>query len=169
MVRAFWPCNGNQVLTVLPGTNIDGATGLPYSPSTTAAGTIYYRVVVSDTNSGCSDPESNGVSVTVLEDAGLSIVLDNAEVCIDGTATLTATLTNGSASLVMQWQSSADNVNWNNIVGETGLSYSAPTTAVGTTWYRITATDTISGCGDPESNSVSVTVVEDVTASVSGE
>ncbi|MDX1407135.1 MAG: hypothetical protein R3330_03350, partial [Saprospiraceae bacterium] len=147
-------------------TNIPGQTGTTYSPPTNAAGTTYFRVVVSDTNSGCADPESNGVSVTVLEDATLTMTLDNAEVCIGGSATLTATLSNGSASLTLQWQSSPDNSTWSDIAGETGLTYNAPTGSVGTTWYRIVASDTLSGCADPASNSASVTVVEDVTASI---
>jgi hypothetical protein len=58
--------------------------------------TIQGRII--DPNSGCSEPFSNIATVIVQPNAVVNITLNNAEVCIDGDATLTATITGGSSS-----------------------------------------------------------------------
>jgi hypothetical protein len=158
-----WQSSGDDVIF----TNIPGATASTYAAPTTIADLTYYRVVITDVNSGCSEPTSNSVSVLVVEDATVDVSVNNAEVCIDGDATLTADVTGGSSAFTYQWQSSEDDIDFNNIAGATDGTYSAPTAAAGLTWYRVVITDVNSGCSDPTSNSVSVLVVEDATVSVS--
>ncbi|MDX1409462.1 MAG: hypothetical protein R3330_15045, partial [Saprospiraceae bacterium] len=147
-------------------TPIGGATALTYNAPTGIPGATYYRLVVSDTSSSCGDPTSAGVLVTVQPDASVSVAVDNAEVCVDGSAILTATVSGGSSAIQYQWQESPNNVAWANIAGATTSTYSAPTAAPGITYYRVLVTDTLSGCFDPISGSVSVTVVPDASISV---
>jgi hypothetical protein len=153
-----------------PFTDISGETDGVYIAPTTAAGLKYYRVVVSDPSNGCTEPISNVVSVLVNPDAVITVSLDNTEVCVGGSATITAVLTGGSSLATMQWQnSSSAGGPFVNIPGATNLTYSAPTTLVGTTYYRAEVSDPNSDCAEPISDVVSVTVyadaVIDVTAS----
>ena len=66
----------------------------------------YYRVNVTDDNSGCSDPTSQPVIVTVLDDPTVNVTIPDVEVCIGAVATLTANISGGSGALTIQWQSS---------------------------------------------------------------
>ena len=150
-------------------TDIPGQTSLTYSPSTAVAGTTQYRVRVIDISSGCSQPFSNISTVVVQNNATVSITVSNSEVCIDGSALLTATVTGGSTGITLQWQSSPNNVTWTNISGATSSTYNAPTSVAGTTWYRIQVTDSQPLCADPASNSLSVLVRPDPTVSVSAQ
>ncbi|HJW29827.1 MAG TPA: hypothetical protein VJ508_11380, partial [Saprospiraceae bacterium] len=153
---------------VLNGTwnDIPGATGVTYSAPTTVSGTTQYRARIVETASGCSVPFSNIVSVVIREDATVTVSVNNSEVCVGGSAVITAVVTGGSSAMTFQWQSSTDNTNWTDIVGANSTSYSAPTNTPGVTYYRIVITDNLSGCSDPVSGSVSVTVVPDATVSL---
>src|SRR5690606_29241033 len=105
---------------------------------TTTAGTFYYRVQVVDQTSGCETPASEEVTVVVRPDAQISATVDNAEVCIGGSATLTAVLSGGSSSATLQWESSeTSGGTFTPISGETNTTYHAPTTTAGTTFYRV--------------------------------
>jgi uncharacterized protein (UPF0179 family) len=155
--------------TTGPWTDVSGATGTTYNAPSGTAGTFYYRVRVIDNGSGCADPNSNAVTVLVRDDAQISIVVDNAEVCIDGTANLTATLTNGSTQASLQWQIGTSSTGpWTDIGGQTNTIYSASTSTAGIYYYRVRVIDPLNGCSIPNSNVVTVTVREDaeVTADV---
>jgi zinc transporter ZupT len=145
---------------------IGGATDMTYSAPTVVAGLTWYRVVITDTNSGCSDPVSADLLVTVVEDATVDVSVNNAEVCIDGDATLTANVSGGSSVFTYQWESSMDNASWSPVIGATNMTYNAPTNAVGVRYYRVQITDTNSDCSDPLSSSVSVTVVADALVNI---
>ncbi|MDX1408469.1 MAG: hypothetical protein R3330_10060, partial [Saprospiraceae bacterium] len=147
-------------------TSIPGATDTTYVADTSVPGSTYYRVVATDTLSDCSDPTSASVLVLVVPDATVTVTLDNAEVCVGGSVELTANLVGGSSALQLQWQSSPDDATWTNIPGATDTTFSAPTTSADVTYYQVIVTDTLSGCSDPVSNSVQVTVVEDATVSI---
>jgi chitinase len=97
----------------------------------------------------------------------VSISASNSEVCVGGTSIITALITGGSSGMILQWQSSTDNFNWNDIPGANSTSYNAPTSSPGTTYYRIVITDPLSDCSDPVSTSVSVLVQPDATVSLS--
>src|SRR5690606_28296705 len=108
------------------------------------------------------------VTVVVRPDAVVSIDLDNADVCIGGVATLTATKTGGSSLAKYQWEnSSSQGGPWLPIPGATNASYSAPTTDVSVIYYRVKIDDPGSDCADPASNIVSVTVHDDAEVTVS--
>jgi hypothetical protein len=91
-------------------------------------GTIYYRIRVIDALSDCADPNSNVVSVLVRPDATVTASINNAEICVGGSATLSATLTGGSALASLQWQTSASSTGpWSDISGATGTTYNPAT------------------------------------------
>lgn len=147
--------------------DIPGQTGTTYTAPTSVAGTTQYRVRVIETSSGCSVPFSNIVTVTVRDDATVTISDPNPEVCIGGSSVITATIVGGSSGMVMQWQSSPDNNTWSNISGANSPTYNAPTTIAGTTYYRMIITDNLPDCNDPVSNVIPVIVQPDAIVSLS--
>ena len=146
--------------------DIAGATGVSYSVPTSNEGVIDYRIVITDLLSGCGDPASAAVPVTVEPDATISILPFLTEVCIDGTALLSSSVTGGSSAFTIQWQSSPNGTSWSNIAGGTQPNYSAPTGATGSLFYRALGIDTLSGCEDPISNTAQVLVSPDLLVSV---
>jgi hypothetical protein len=87
---------------------------------------------VIDNSNGCAAPSSNAVTVIVRPDATITAVVNNAEVCIGGAAQLTATLTGGSGSATLQWQSASNALGpWTNIAGATQTIFNAPTRSAG--------------------------------------
>src|SRR5690606_38788633 len=128
-------------------TDLNGETNSTYSPSTSIAGTYFFRVRVIDPLNGCAVPNSNVVTVTVKEDAIVSAAVNNAEVCVDGNALLTATLTGGSSLASYQWQSAMEITGtWNDISGASGPTFDSPTDEAGTFYYRVRIIDPGSGC-----------------------
>jgi hypothetical protein len=61
--------NGSNSWTNATGT---GSTTATYTPSSSVAGTTYYRVLVNATNSGCGQVESNNSIVEIDPDATVS-------------------------------------------------------------------------------------------------
>jgi hypothetical protein len=148
---------------------VSGGTSSSYNVPTGTPGTTYYRLLLTDLANGCGDPISNTVDVTVVGQVSLSIAVDNPIVCINGSANITSTITNGSGLYNYQWQSSPDGSSgWTNIVvNGNSANYNAPTNTAGTTYYRLLLTDLANGCNDPISNVVSVIVNNQPSVSIS--
>jgi hypothetical protein len=136
--------------------NITGATSSSYTSSALAT-TAYYRVVVSATGNGCGSVTSSSATVTVVADPAITAQPMGSTICSGGMASLSVTATGGTPSLGYQWQSSTDNVTFNNITGATSSSYATPSLAA-TTYYRAIVSATGSGCGSVTSSSATVTV-----------
>jgi hypothetical protein len=149
-----------------PWTSISGQTNTTYSPPTGASGTFYYRMTIDDPGLNCAEQNSNAAVVVIREDPTVSVVANNAEVCVGGNVTLTATITNGTALASVQWQSAtATGGPWNDIGSATNLVYSAPTSTAGTVFYRVRVIDNGSGCEDPNSNELQIVVNPDISIS----
>lgn len=72
---------------------------------------------------------------------------------------LSVVATTSQGTITYQWQSSSNNSSWSNISGATSASYTAPTSTVGTVYYRCVATATKDGVSkNTNSNSASVAV-----------
>jgi hypothetical protein len=149
--------------------DIAGQTSLTYLPSTAVVGTIQYRVRVIDISSGCSEPFSNIVSVTVQPQPTVTISIDNPLVCVTGTALITSTVLNGTGNLSYQWQSSPNGTNsWINVaVNGNNSTYAPLTNVAGTTYYRVSVSDSGSGCEDPVSAAVQFVVRLQPTVTIS--
>jgi hypothetical protein len=113
--------------------------------------TTYYRAVV--TSGVCSEATSNVVTVTVnsAAEAGTASA-PYTEVCF---GTNTDTLTLAGAAGDIQWQSSTDNVVFEDVVGETTATYTA-TDLTATTYFRAVVAS--GGCSSATSNVVTITV-----------
>jgi gliding motility-associated-like protein len=122
-------------------TDIPGATSVNYDPLV-LNGTTYYRRTV--TSGACLAPLiSNVITISVL-----SVVANNAitapavaSFCSNGDpgVIIGSTPTGGNNTYVFQWQSSTDNITFNDIAGETAKDYD-PAVLNTTTYYRRTVT-----------------------------
>jgi hypothetical protein len=142
-----------------PWTNISGQTSATYASPTGVSGVFYYRASVVDPVSGCATPSTGATTVIVTPDATVSTVVNNPNICIGGTATLTATVTGGSSQRTLQWQSSPDgSAGWTDISGQTATTFAAPNSAAGTFYYRLQVNDLNNGCASPASNVITLVV-----------
>ncbi|WP_299681368.1 PKD-like domain-containing protein [uncultured Tenacibaculum sp.] len=147
-------------------TDISGANSSSYTPVTTSSGTIYYRVVISDTGSGCNSVTSNESEVIINVDPTItSQPLASQTLCVGATPTdLSVTATGGVNGLTYQWQSSATSGGtFADISGANSSTYTPVTTSSGTTYYRVVISDTGSGCNSVTSNESEVIINVDPT------
>ncbi len=125
--------------------NITGATDLTYRPNNAVADSALYRVIASTVGVACTVDTSRAVLVVINARPVTLVAANNTTICIDGTAILNATLTDGSNSCTIQWQRSTDGATWANIAGAIGTTYNTPQLN-NTTRYRTVLNCTASGC-----------------------
>jgi hypothetical protein len=123
-----------------------GGTSASYTPSSTTAGSTQYRVVISSGNNGCASQTSNPTTVTIFAKPTITVAVPPASICVDGTATLTATL-NGGTGCTIIWQSNASGTMTDIVPAATGTTYTTPALTTSTR-YKARVTCTGSGCCD---------------------
>jgi hypothetical protein len=146
---------------------ISGETGLTYTAPTSSVGTNYYQVEATASGAGCGTATSANGTVEVLPVFSVDAIVDNAIVCIDGLVELTADTTNGTGTIIYQWQSSLDGVSYTDISNATNINLFPSTSSVGTTYYRVEATASGSGCGTVTSSGATVEVLPVFSVDVS--
>ena len=131
-----------------------------YTPSSTSAGTMYYRVRVSDAVSGCDAITSAVSTVIVTPDLSITANLANITECIGGTTQLSVTTSGGSGgALTYTWEQSTNNSTWSAAASATNASTYTPSSATaGTMYYRVRISDAANGC-DAITSATSTTVV----------
>ena len=131
--------------------NLAGITGNNYlaQPSQTT----FYRIVAG--TAGCTDT-SNIIHVTVNQSVLAGTISALHDTVCSGTIDTMTVIGN---SITIQWQSSVDNVSYNNLQGITGNSYFAQPTQ--STYYRIVAG---SGSCSDTSSAIRITVNQSVSA-----
>jgi trimeric autotransporter adhesin len=90
----------------------------------------------------CSGTPNGGTTVTT-----------SSSVCVEPFTVSTTGISTGNG-ITYQWQQSVDSLTWNNIPGGTNISHT--TTQVGTHWYRLVTTCTVSSTS---ANSIPVKVI----------
>ena len=123
---------------------VSGATSSSYTPLSTAAGTTYYRVIITDGNN-CVTLTSTTATVVVTAVPSVTISSPVTSVCVGAVVTLTATPAGGAGSCSLQWQSSPNSTTWTDISGATTTTYTTTILSL-TTRYRATYTCSASGC-----------------------
>ena len=111
-------------------TTISGATSSTYTANNLNT-TTYYRALSSNGSCSATNSTVGTVSVDALTISGT--ISGNSRVC-SGSNTTTMTLSGYNGNL--QWQSSSDNLNFNNITGATLASYTA-NDLTATNYYRV--------------------------------
>jgi Ig-like domain CHU_C associated len=93
----------------------------------------------------------------------VSVTATNATVCTGSSTVLTAFVTNSSGIWNYQWQSSLDGINFNDISGETGVSFTTPILST-TMFYRVSASQDSNSCGEITSATQAVSVTPNPVA-----
>ena len=141
---------------------IGGATGSTYAPGALNV-TTYFRRRAS-AGGACAPVVSNVVVITVTPAVTAGSIGSDQTICAGATpASLTSTAGpgGGTGTFAYQWQSSANNADWNDIAGATDAGY-APGPLTGTTYYRRQVSSGL--CAPVYSNSVTITVLPALTA-----
>ncbi|MDO3410550.1 S-layer homology domain-containing protein [Saccharibacillus sp. CPCC 101409] len=149
------------------GSAISGATSATYSAPTGTAGTTYYYVVVTNTDTSQTGNQTANaasqvakVTVAALTNAAAPTITTqpaDKTVNVNATANLTVAAT-ASGTLSYQWYSNATNSSTGGsaISGATSATYSAPTGTAGTTYYYVVVTNTdTSQTGNQTANTTS--------------
>jgi hypothetical protein len=137
-------------------------------PITSAQNGHLYRLLAATTVLNLASSNCIADAPPVLLDipvVNINLSLSNYDACVGGTVpmTINATSTN---PLTYQWQQSPNgSTGWTNISGATSNPYGVVTSATGTQYYRVVATDS-KGCTATSGNST-LTTVADPTISIS--
>ncbi len=137
-------------------TTISGATLQNYQPGALTT-TTYYRQEQNASGVCFGPATTNVVAVNVLPHLLVGTVTANQTICTGTSAALlTATAPSTGTSPTYQWQSSLNNVTFNNIAGATALTYQ-PDILTATTYFKqIQAASGV--CNSPQSTNI-VTVI----------
>ena len=102
-----WYSNTNNLNS--GGTSIAGANTDTYTPDNTNTGTLYYYVVVKQTESGCQVISATS-EVTITPGPSISTQPVGSDICLDGAATTLEVVTqNGVGTPTYQWYSNINN------------------------------------------------------------
>ena len=149
----------NTINNNTTGTLITGATTDTYTPDNTTEGTMYYYVVVMQSESGC-EVVSNTSEVIITPGPIITSQPVSSDICLDGVANQLAVVTqNGVGVPTYQWYSSIINTYdfTNPISSATNSTYNPPTNIVGEIFYFVViAFD--GGCSNIQSTIASVTI-----------
>ena len=145
---------------------VGGTNSATYTPPSTTAGTMYYRVTASATGDGCNSVTSNNAKVDIIDDIVITAQPQDITECIDGTLPLSITTTGGIGT-TYQWEVSATGTGgWSTVSGATSSSYTPPSTTAGTLYYRVIVTSASNGCGPQTSTTATVTIVSKPSVAV---
>ncbi|HJW28043.1 MAG TPA: hypothetical protein VJ508_02210, partial [Saprospiraceae bacterium] len=117
-----------------------GATTSIYTPDSSVPGTTYYRVLVNASNNGCDQAVSTTATVVIAQDLEITAQPSDVFECVGGSSVMTVTVIGGAGTLNYQWQQSPNGATgWTNAIGSgsTTSTFTPPSTATGTTYYRV--------------------------------
>ncbi|HJW29515.1 MAG TPA: hypothetical protein VJ508_09740, partial [Saprospiraceae bacterium] len=138
-----------------------GATTSTYTPSSSAPGTTYYRVLINAGNSGCDQTVSNNSIVIISPDLLVTTQPTNVNECVGGTNTMTVVVSGGSGTITYQWQQSA-NVGGpfanSSGTGANTATYTPDSSVPGTTYYRVLINASNNGCDQAVSNTATAVI-----------
>jgi len=146
----------NLIWTDIPGANLN-----EYAPPGLAESKWYRQKVICNY---CGIAYSNEILVTVIPDFTMGTIGSDQTICYN---TIPAFLIQvnpaegGTGSFNYQWQISTNNSDWTSISGANSMTYSPPALN-NTTWYRRNVTSF--NCGFKSSNTVEITVLQDLSA-----
>ncbi|MDP2723554.1 MAG: PKD domain-containing protein, partial [Bacteroidales bacterium] len=136
-------------------TDIPGATSLTYQPGLLTQ-TTYYR---QDQICVCGTVTTATITVNVYPDFLVGSITGDQTICyntVPGTMLTGTAPTGGDGNYTYQWQSSVNNVTFNNIGGANLIDYQ-PGALTTSTWFRLEQSSG-SGCGTLITNTIEITV-----------
>ena len=156
-----WTRNNTTNLTGIASSGSGNSITGTFSNNTTSIQTTTFTITATAPN-GCSS--SSTATVTVYAPLVAPTISAPQTVCVlsnPSLLTITTPASGGSGVYTYQWQSSTNNVTYNNIAGATNNTYQPPFVNLATvnTYYRLITTNI---CGSVTSNVIFVEVVSNI-------
>ena len=163
-MAANTPSVGTGLWTVLDGEAVIETPDSPTSNVILTSSTATLRWT-NKVNNMCSNADEVVLSIA----QPLSIIAQPTDIkeCVGGILTLTAAVTGGAGTLTYVWQSSTDNISWQDIDGANEIVYTPSSVASGMVYYRLKIRSSAMGCSETFSNSASVTIIDKPNVKVS--
>lgn len=141
----------NSSASTTGGTLIAGATAATYTPSVfSTSGSYYYYATITLAGNGCGSITSSVAEILVSNDPTLSTQpIATQTLCQGATPTdLQVTANGGSGTFNYQWYSNINNNTSGGtaISGATNVTFTPPTTLVGTLYYYCVISQSTAGC-----------------------
>ncbi len=147
-------------------TNPVGTNSSSYDPPViSSAGTYDFYAAITD---GCGTVVNTTTkTITIVNDPVVSIS-GGGPVCLNGSITLTASISGGTGAMNYQWQSGTTSTGpWTDIGGATSSTYSPPTSSTGPFYYRVILSPNVASCNN-SSSTETVTVIPSPTIANAG-
>jgi hypothetical protein len=148
--------------------DINGETSNSISPGVLSNSSYFRLKTISDFS--CDPVFSNSVFLKMYDDLTSGVIGLTQDLCYMETPSVLTFNTNATGAdgdYSYQWQSSTDNLNWSNIIGEKGTQYQPPK-LTDTIFYRVDVTSDF-GCGALITNTVSINVFDSLISGVIGD
>ncbi|MFL1012718.1 PKD domain-containing protein [Flavisericum labens] len=142
------------------GTLIPSEINSVFTPPTSAVGTMYYYVVISQPGNGCSTA-SNTSEITVTPAPNFTTQPISDTYCFgDSLNPLSINYANGVGTPTIQWYSNIvnDTTSGTAISGETQTTFNPPSGNIGTVYYYAIVTFSSGGCTQITSNVAEITI-----------
>lgn len=124
-------------------------------PQLTVTGSYSYNCAITD--AGGTVVFTSVKLISIVPDPSVTIS-GGGIFCQNTILTLTSAIKDGTGTISYQWQSSVENVTFNNIPGAVASTYSPPTSMAGTFYYRVLIIPSVGSCNNTTSTAVPVTV-----------
>jgi hypothetical protein len=115
-------------------TNIGSAIASTYDVPSAATSSLWYRVIITDPNSGCADPVSSALQVLVLADPIVTAGAMDDIYCFGELVMMSVSVSGGAGPSLYQWQS-FDGSAWSN-TGPNSASFNPGSLSPGNYQYR---------------------------------
>ncbi len=138
-----------------------------YTPPSTTAGTMYYRVTVSASGNDCQPVTSNNSTVIVRPDLAITAQPINIGECVGGNLPISVTTSGGSGTITYAWEQSATGTGAWSAASTTASAdnlqtYTPPSVSAGTMYYRVTVSASGNDCQPVTSTNSTVVVRPDL-------
>ena len=138
-----------------------------YTPPSTTAGTIYYRVTITAAGNGCPPVTSSNSTVVVRPDLVITAQPVDRDECVGGNQTISVTTTGGSGTVSYLWEQSATGTGaWSaaSITASANnlATYTPPSVTAGTMFYRVTISASGNDCQPVTSTNSTVVIRPDL-------
>jgi hypothetical protein len=153
-------------------TNISGAISATLNSAQMGSlfATRFYRLIVYSTLNGVGCASSSNSILVSVNNVTAGTITATQTVCSGGDPTNFTSLSAGTGSgvLTYQWQSSINNIVWNDIVGVNSLTYNPSAPLIVTTYYRRAAISILAGVTCTAFSNTLIVNVNNINAGVIG-
>ena len=125
--------------------DISGANNAIYSTDTLSESAYFRAIVTPVSSTNCFSIASESTHVEILPEIIQTNITSDQTICQNASINLEITTGGGVAPMQYQWQTSNDNISWNDISGAQNSTYNA-NNIINLTYFRCIVKSSASGC-----------------------